>query len=69
MTPQAQIAKNAVLEQCTNVQAIEWTVSGDGIVSGGIEVFFVEKEEQILGNSLVVQTGTATKSSFCYLVY
>ncbi|GLU00836.1 hypothetical protein SLE2022_181750 [Rubroshorea leprosula] len=31
-------SQNAVLEQCAKVQAIEWTASGDGIVSGGIEV-------------------------------
>ncbi|GAV71152.1 WD40 domain-containing protein/Rav1p_C domain-containing protein [Cephalotus follicularis] len=31
-------SQNAVLVQSTNVEAIEWTGSGDGIISGGIEV-------------------------------
>lgn len=31
-------SQNAVLLQCTKVEAIKWTGSGDGIVSGGIDV-------------------------------
>ncbi|KAG7994737.1 hypothetical protein I3843_01G073200 [Carya illinoinensis] len=31
-------SQNAVLVQCTKVEAVEWTGSGNGIIAGGIEV-------------------------------
>ncbi|XVE77297.1 hypothetical protein DITRI_Ditri13aG0051100 [Diplodiscus trichospermus] len=31
-------SQNAVLSQCTEVEAVEWTASGDGIIASGFEV-------------------------------
>ncbi|OIW02299.1 hypothetical protein TanjilG_11193 [Lupinus angustifolius] len=38
--------QNAVLVQQTKVEAIRWTESGDGIISGGMEVVFWKKSNQ-----------------------
>ncbi|XP_073158819.1 uncharacterized protein [Henckelia pumila] len=37
---QTTLRATAVLSQATKVEAIQWTGSGDGIISGGIEVVF-----------------------------
>ncbi|KAL5859510.1 hypothetical protein ACOSQ4_000806 [Xanthoceras sorbifolium] len=39
-------SQNAVLVQCTKVEAIEWTGSGDGIIAGGIEIILWKKNNK-----------------------
>ncbi|KAK4849046.1 hypothetical protein QYF36_020205 [Acer negundo] len=39
-------SQNAVLVQCTKVEAIGWTGSGDGIIAGGIEIILWKKKNK-----------------------
>ncbi|XVF33142.1 hypothetical protein REPUB_Repub17cG0142900 [Reevesia pubescens] len=39
-------SQNAVLLQCTKVEAVEWTASGDGIIAGGFEVVLWKRKSK-----------------------